>query len=378
MTQQKRPSINLGGKIYDAETGELLRVVKPQLDIIPRQVSIKPTKHRQKPSQTLNRDFVKAPVVPHKTPAPTIKKRAYSAPAATQKPTRLKLRQGNFRNRQIKHFASLEDIQQTRPRKPVVLSETINPPEIISHTANQQFKQTIAEARQTDFLTRYRMKQIARQRRAKELETIRQLKASYRQQSSLPQLSAAEQQAQNRAVKNLVLARALANSPSSTELAKQSPVARPNFFKRHASLLVVTLLTVLLGAYLTYLNLPNISIYFAASRAGINAKYPDYQPSGYTISKLPTANDHQVVMEYHNGDKTLTLTQQASSLDSKTTLENIVKKHAGEMYATDQTKGLTIYTYDGQATWINGGILYNLAYHPSLSLDQINKIATSL
>ena len=135
---------------------------------------------------------------------------------------------------------------------------------------------------------------------------------------------------------------------------------------------------IVLGGYLTYLNMPNISLRIAASQAGINASYPGYKPAGYSIKKLASFENNQVVMEYQNHNKTLKLTQQASAWNSKTTLENIVKKRAGEVYHTDQTKGLTIYTYNNQATWVNGGILYNLTFDDTVSIDQIHKIATSL
>ncbi|MDO4870760.1 MAG: DUF4367 domain-containing protein [Candidatus Saccharibacteria bacterium] len=385
MNNSNRQKVTIGGKIYDAKTGELLQVAKKQLRISSQPscrknldgVSIK---RRQKPASTLNRDFVKSPNIKVKTPTPIIKKRACSTPAilSNEKPSQA-IRQTNFQSRQIRHFVSLEEAKQINSRQPVVISEVVNPDIKVSATQNQQFRQIINQARQTDFLTRYRMNQIARQRRAQELQTIRQLKTSYRKQSTLPQVSAADQELHNRAIKNSVFARALANAPTSEQLAMQQ-VARSknNFIKRHLSTLIGTFTIVLLGAYLTYLNLPNISIRIAASQAGIDAKYPEYKPSGYNISKLPSTNDNQVTVEYRNNQQILTLTQQASSFDSKTILENIVKKYAGEAYETDQTKGLTIYSYNNQSTWINGGILYTLAYNSTLSRDQISKIATSL
>ena len=40
--------------------------------------------------------------------------------------------------------------------------------------------------------------------------------------------------------------------------------------------------------------------------------------------------------------------------------------------------GLTIYSGGKEATWVNGGILYQISGDANLSNDQIQKIATSL
>ena len=40
----------------------------------------------------------------------------------------------------------------------------------------------------------------------------------------------------------------------------------------------------LLGGYLTYLSMPNISIKMAAVQSGIDAKYPSYKPDGYALN----------------------------------------------------------------------------------------------
>lgn len=377
-----KKTVKIGGKIYDAESGALLKLSKQQLDIVPLRkdaaasLSAKTSRNRIKRSTTLNREFVKAPSVTAKPAPQVIKKRATRPTLADQ--TRAKeqaLRTSSFKSRQIRHFMSLEEAKALNSKKPVVLSETTNPQVIVSAEANRQFKQIIAEARQTDFFTRYRMQQIAKDRRRQELKALKQAERAFAgQQIAVPQISPVKAQALNTKLKQQTLASAIAND----HIERPTYQPRQSFFKRHASLLAGSLAMVILGGYLTYLNMPNISMRIAASQAGINASYPEYKPAGYSIKKLAAFENDQVVMEYRNHDKALKLTQQASSWDSKTTLENIVKKRAGEVYHTDQTKGLTIYTYGNQATWVNGGILYNLTFDDSLSIDQVHKIATSL
>lgn len=377
-----KKTVIIGGKEYDAESGALLRVSKPQLDIVPTHkpqttaLNIKTKRKITKNSTTLNREFVKAPTVTAKPAPQVIKKRATRPTLADQAQAKQQaLRTSSFKSRQIRHFMSFEEAKALNSKKPVVLSETTNPQIVISAEANRQFKQIIAEARQTDFFTRYRMHQIAKDRRKQELEVLKQTEQAFAgNKVSVPQISPAQAQAINTTIKQQTFASAIANDQAK----RPAYQPRQSFFKRHASLLAGSLAMIILGAYLTYLNMPNISMRIAASQAGINASYPEYKPAGYSIKKLAAFENNQVVMEYKNHDKAIKLTQQASSWDSKTTLENIVKKQAGEVYHTDQTKGLTIYTYGNQATWVNGGILYNLTFDDSLSIDQVHKIATSL
>lgn len=377
-----KKTVIIGGKEYDAESGALLRVSKPQLDIVPTRkpqttaLNIKTKRKVTKNSTTLNREFVKAPTVTVKPAPQVIKKRATRPTLADQAQAKQQaLRTSSFKSRQIRHFMSFEEAKALNSKKPVVLSETTNPQIVISAEANRQFKQIIAEARQTDFFTRYRMHQIAKDRRKQELKALKQAEQAFAgNKVSVPQISPAQAQAINTTIKQQTFASAIANDQAK----RPAYQPRQSFFKRHASLLAGSLAMIILGAYLTYLNMPNISMRIAASQAGINASYPEYKPAGYSIKKLAAFENNQVVMEYKNHDKAIKLTQQASPWDSKTTLENIVKKQAGEVYHTDQTKGLTIYTYGNQATWVNGGILYNLTFDDSLSIDQVHKIATSL
>lgn len=378
-----KKTVIIGGKEYDAESGALLRVSKPQLDIVPARkpqiAALKNAKTKRnltKNSTTLNREFVKSPVITAKPAPQVIKKRATRPTLADQEHIKEQsLRTSSFKSRQIRHFMSLEEARALNSKRPVVLSETTNPPEIVSAADNQQFKQIITEARQANFFTRYRMHQVAKDRRKQELNTLKQAERAFAgQKTAVPQISPAQAQAINTKIKQQTLAAAIANDQ--TKRSTYQP--RQSFLRRHASLLAGSLAAVVLGTYLTYLNMPNISMRIAASQAGINASYPEYRPAGYSIKKLAAFENNQVVMEYKNHDKILKLTQQASAWDSKAILENIVKKQAGEVYHTDQTKGLTIYTYNNQATWVNGGILYNLTFDDSVSIDQVHKIATSL
>lgn len=137
---------------------------------------------------------------------------------------------------------------------------------------------------------------------------------------------------------------------------------------------------VLFGGYLTYLNVPNLSVRVAAAQAGIDASYPGYRPDGYRLDGPVAYSDGEVRMQFaaNTGDTGFTLNQTKSSWDSSALLENFVRSESDDEYTTSQEKGITIYSYDGNAAWVSGGILYTIDGDAPLSPDQIRRIATSV
>lgn len=150
--------------------------------------------------------------------------------------------------------------------------------------------------------------------------------------------------------------------------------------RRFASVASASLAIVLLGGYLTYLNMPALSTRVAAAQAGIDASYPSYQPSGYSLSGPVAYQQGSVSMHFaaNAGPQNYTLTQQNSDWDSSAVLENAVAPAVGNNYTTTTTSGLTIYNYNGKSVWVNNGILYSISGSASLSGEQIQHIATSL
>lgn len=125
---------------------------------------------------------------------------------------------------------------------------------------------------------------------------------------------------------------------------------------------------------------PGISVSVAAAQAGIEATYPEYTPDGYTLSQPVTFSDGQVTLKFasNSNDNYYTIDQVRSSWDSSAVLDNVVTPEAGADYTTTRERGLTIYSYDSNAAWVNGGILYKIDSKAPLSGDQIRRIATSL
>lgn len=74
-----------------------------------------------------------------------------------------------------------------------------------------------------------------------------------------------------------------------------------------------------------------------------------------------------------------TLKQARSTWDSKAVKEYVAKKADGKYIDTPETqKGITIYTYGGNAAWVNAGILYTIEGDANLTSTQIRRIATSM
>lgn len=80
----------------------------------------------------------------------------------------------------------------------------------------------------------------------------------------------------------------------------------------------------------------------------------------------------------NGGPQNFTVSQTKSNWDSSTVLDRYIKEKAGDNYITYSERGLTIYTYDGNAAWVNGGIFYTITGDAPLSSDQIRRIATSM
>jgi hypothetical protein len=180
------------------------------------------------------------------------------------------------------------------------------------------------------------------------------------------------------------LSKDIKNSAIAAALAK--PAVKPikkSFYKRNSrfiNIFSVSAVIIAIGIYVTYLNMPMLSVSVAAQQAGINATYPEYRPDGYRLDGPVSYIDGQVTINFvaNTGNTAFTLKQSKSSWDSPAVLDNIVRKKVGEKYITNQERGLTIYTYDGNAAWVNAGILYSIEGNAPLSSEQIRHIATSL
>lgn len=160
---------------------------------------------------------------------------------------------------------------------------------------------------------------------------------------------------------------------------KQPPLKKSFHHPRVTSILTAAVALFILGGYLTYLNMPSLSVRVAAAAAGVDASYPNYRPDGYQLNGPVVYDKGQVSIKFAAtaGPQNFTIKQSKSSWDSAAVLDNYVLPKAGNDYATYTERGLTIYTFDGGVAWVNGGVLYTIDGNAPLSSEQIRHLATS-
>ena len=123
-----------------------------------------------------------------------------------------------------------------------------------------------------------------------------------------------------------------------------------------------------------------MSIRVAAANAGIDATLPRYQPDGFRIQGPIAYSDGQVTVNYqqNKGKDSYSLTQQNSDWDPSAALDNYVEPEAKKDYQIHSIQGLTVYTYDTKAVWVNGGILHVIDGNAPLAGQVVERIAVSM
>jgi hypothetical protein len=313
-----RQTVTINGRVYDVRTGQLVRSTTPQ----------------QAPSRT-SHPVNKSHAI-HQTP---------------QKSQTL--------NRQIVQKAAPK-VQSTAPKTPAKPQKSPAITKFAPHPAGAK----TTEPRQVDIAP------VAHPIAAK----AQQQQTAVKQQQ---QTIAASSPKPSHIIKQEAVEKALQQAPDRRTADKHQPKKKRS---RLFSLASAGLALLLLGGYFTYLNMPSLSVRVAAAQAGVDASYPGYHPDGYSLNGPVAFSDGQVNLKFaaNAGDHDFTISQSKSSWDSSAVFENYVKEKAGENYITYSERGLTIYTYGGNAAWVTDGILYTIEGDAPLSGDQIRQIATSL
>lgn len=149
---------------------------------------------------------------------------------------------------------------------------------------------------------------------------------------------------------------------------------------RLVSLAGVTIMALGVGGFLAYQNLPELAMRVASTRAGLSASLPSYQPAGFSMAGPIEYEPGAVTVNYksNSDDRSFNVTQKNSSWNSEALLENYVSP-TKQPYQTFQAKGRTIYIYEGnKATWVDGGVWFNVDGKTNLNSDQLLRIAESL
>ena len=161
---------------------------------------------------------------------------------------------------------------------------------------------------------------------------------------------------------------------------KSTPVMikKPKVSKKHLIFAVASSICCMGVLYATLkFSMPDISAKVAAAQNG--ASYPSFVPRDFT-ARSASFQKNTFSLEFVGPDKTrFTLDQEKLPWDSNALLNNYVKPTWGEQYDTIREQGLTIYMYQSNAAWVNGGTVYKLnTTSGSLSKKQLKNIITSL
>ncbi len=200
----------------------------------------------------------------------------------------------------------------------------------------------------------------------KKVETIRQTRA----QAKIAQPKTAQQ------IKQEVIANAMKKVDN--KKSQEPPTPKKRGWKIF-SFVSLSILVVIMTGYLVYMFIPSISVKIASAQAGIDASYPEFCPDGYRPNGPVSYNDDEVAIDFraNTGNATFSIKQAKSDWDSSALKVKAEKDSGGKIITTNE-KGLTIFTYDSTAVWVNGGILYTISWDAPLSADQVRRIATSL
>lgn len=155
-------------------------------------------------------------------------------------------------------------------------------------------------------------------------------------------------------------------------------VKKPKVSKKHLIFAVASSICCMGVLYATLkFSMPDISAKVAAAQNG--ASYPSFVPRDFT-ARSASFHKNTFSLEFVGPDKTrFTLDQEKLPWDSNALLNNYVKPTWGEQYDTIREQGLTIYMYQSNAAWVNGGTVYKLnTTSGSLSKKQLKNIITSL
>jgi hypothetical protein len=172
---------------------------------------------------------------------------------------------------------------------------------------------------------------------------------------------------------------ALPAAPSSPDLEQALAAARPSTAGTALKVGSAVAAIILMGGVIWTQNAPKLAFHSAAAQAGIDATMPTYIPSSYRQAGPVAVGPGQISLNFvtPGSDQPLQITQRRSSWDSDTLRENYISKQS-DNFLTVPGQGLTIYLYNGQASWINHGVWYNMLGTAGLSQDQILKIAYGL
>lgn len=166
---------------------------------------------------------------------------------------------------------------------------------------------------------------------------------------------------------------------SANDKAAHRAVHHKGRVKRFALAFGVSAACVAAIAYFVTTNIPDISVRVAAMQTGVEASYPSYIPSDFSLDGI-NSGDGKITLSFKTTDgKSFSLIEEKSSWDSTALQRNYVQEMWKDDYTSTHEQGITIFIHDSSAAWVNGGVLYKInADAGVLTKKQLRNIVTSM
>jgi len=132
-------------------------------------------------------------------------------------------------------------------------------------------------------------------------------------------------------------------------------------------------------AIIGYSSMPYLSVQVASSRSGVSASLPEYKPSGFQLSNNVEYSPDHIALQYDSvsDGRTFSINKEKTDWTSESLRSSFVETKG--LYQAVPSNGKTIYIYnESNATWVDGGIWYNIEGSSSLNSDQLLRLANSL
>lgn len=364
--------IHLNGKVYDAKTGH---EVKHRQTHHQKSTKTHRTKHRSVDG------FLKHPTKPHDQ-----KKQHGSTHSAHHKPH--KVRDGakhTLHHKQQKSQTLMRNAVNRPAIAPLVTQNEItvpaSPPETLPQQQPERIKRALAVPK-SSLITKFAYPS-ERKGVKKDISHVpvapapkNQSKPHHHSEShaAMHTPSSAEKHF-NKALEKADSHKHAARRKKEKKVARRLGMSARSFNTAAAALAII-----LLAGFFAYQNIPNISMQIASSRAGFAAKLPNYQPSGFALGGPIEYEAGKITVNFtsNTDDRNYSVSQQVSGWNSEALADNFLASQ-GKEFQTYQDKGRTIYLYDNSnATWVSGGVWYQVNGNEILSSDQLVRIANSL
>lgn len=342
-------TIELNGKRYDARTGKIVGEDMPS--------AVKQSTPVQSQAGALD-GFSRRPIV---VASPKQKLKSASSPLTTSKATQRTLNKAQTLMRPaVKKPAVVKnDIQgQKRHTKPAHID--------LARKARAEF------ASKSPNISKFNAQNVSNIiKKEAHLPVAAQRAAAQVEQRASKELQRIEQAISG--------ATAHLNQLEKDTVKKAKFIDRVLFKNRIANVATASLSVLMLAGFFAYQNAPAIEMRVAAARSGVSAQMPGYKPAGYGVAGGVDTSPGKVSVSFKSrtDDKGFKITQQASNWNSTSLLANHVAK-VNQPYQTYQNDGKTVYIFDNSnATWVNGGVWYEVQGNANLTSDQLLRLANS-